>query len=1703
MMTTSKPQPLAPKVEDQTSKPPGSDELETKIMPSMPASASKVVSLYFSENIAAPLLPFALPPSGLSHLETITQLAYCNNLLRANGTSPSCLANIKASLTASQQALVDAILQDEEDQNRVRWLTTGVVEEFASDALKTSAKISEVLLLGLYLDQEYHRKLLNVFIVELKNATLLDVDVLQGLVQLVQCAASDYLLPDDFVRILEIFRTQLQDIHKQTTKHPYHLTLALAGLLDAMVEGKVKDLSRVVDQEPLAALLGGLSSSSDPYLKHQAAYALQGLLHVPNDETRRQLVLRHAGNIAMGLLGVASVCNLDVGGFADGLGQLKDAVKSAFEVGTQVAGGTQAVFESGQGFLDSLKGGAQSGGKKLWYPALREAQEHVRNGRLADFNRLVLGAPCRRDVEFLWGVCQLLGEIAIDLVWDVVTRQSAVDFLGELYRNDTIHNPDEDVDRWILNILRQVVALPDAAVSEHAQSLLRCLGKEGISSKQVIYRDVLAGPLNPYPLKVQLSSSPSSPLLDRVQAAPSINHEIYDLKLQRLSERVNAVYISPQAKPTLTSDDSTLFPLMEKAQEFLASHRTVLLLLGDSGAGKSTFNLQLERTLWNSYKAYGPIPLYINLPTIDDPAHDLIEKQLTYYSFSEDQIRELKLHRKFILICDGYDESQLKTNLYTTNQFNQPGQWKVKVVISCRSQYLGADYRSRFQPQSTDHYARSAPDLLLEAVIAPFSIFQIEQYVEQYVKSQSAAPVIVQDRPAWTEEDYMQTLINVPKLIELVSNPFLLTLSLEALPVVIDPKKNLSTIRITRVQLYDGFVKQWLGVNKARLESNPLTAADQEAFDLLLEDDFFYHGVEFQKNLAAAIFKQQKKKPVVQYTHLRDGKTWKAEFFHPSDSHIKLLRESSAITRSGNFFRFIHKSLLEYFYSRVVYDPLDYDVNPDADPDTYADADRPSSPNDYKDRLSREDIIDEPYVLQFLAERVDMSPLFKKQLLDAIENSKTDERMTQAAANAASILVRAGIRFNGADLKRVRMPRADLRGGQFDSADLREADLTGVNFSKAWLRHANLSKAQMEGVQFGELPYLKVAMPVARCEFTSDGAFLVVSTLDDMIRVYETDGWDFVTDYPGRPAIAVSPIAQELAWASFGGTVEVSDLLTRKTRLKLRGHNAVVICVSYSRDGTLIATGSEDATIRIWSAETGETLRVLREHQDDVRCVRFSPQGNRLLSASKDFTVQIWDVKTGEQLGIIGRHVNPMWTVAYSSDDRQLATGGEDMYIRLWDADTGEWLRTLRGHISTVLDLSYSPDSNQLASCDKNSIVRLWNVHTGECLSTLSGHRFVVNTVAYSPCGDFIASGAVDGTVRLWKAGEAAVSDAISDGQFDDANCVDISQDGKTIVSCHIDGTVQFRDILSGEPKAIMKGHTNAPLDIMYSPCFRWIASAGHDCTVRLWSASTRESLHVLEGHTQTIWAIAFSPDSAWIVSGSKDTTVRVWAVETGELKFLLDGHTNEVGDVTFSPDGDRIATCSDDYTARVWCFKTGAQLFSLQHENFVRQVFYSPNGQDLYTLQEKEEVPWCWNPLTAERIPISPRFDEIGNGGLIWAISPDGRFLAGARSDGVMGLWVSRSGTFYEVLRTVVGLVTKIRWRQTTDGDGCLYMSTQFVGASKFWKVVEKGRTIDLQLVSNVGFNVLSLEEADLSDTVGLSTGNLELVKHRVKRIF
>ncbi|KAG0213564.1 hypothetical protein BGX33_002848 [Mortierella sp. NVP41] len=870
----------------------------------------------FLENVGKPFLRTPLPKLG-NRFNSTLQLAFGLHLLPKKTPPPTPTPGLVITsvddtqdmiLHEDEQAWMGAMDKDPIEQERIRWLAAQIVSEFLKTTHKDAASIAEVVLLGSVLDRKDFRGTLSSLIRQLEQEPLLDIDLSQGLVQLLLSASPGYLIDDDFARVLRVLRRRLKDTYEQlgdvnrsVPAHIYQLASAVSRVLDLMAEGNIKGLNRTEDHKPLLDILAGLKHSSDPYLKFQASYAYQALQYVGDDESPLRMALRVGGGIAVAALGAASVFKLDPENLFKGLRELGQAAGQAFDVAKAGIEGAQALRVGGEGVMGSVLKGFRSGARRAWYPALQGARAFIREGRLADFKGVVYEAPCRCEREFQWGVCQLLGEIAMDPVWDVETRQQAVDFLEELRRDDTHWTRHSSINTAIVVILHQVSEDAEQIIQHHSASILQDLAAASVDLP------------TPYPLRSRFPLPTTSSLLAKVLKIPSVEYDLHRMMTQRLQEYQQTIYIPPRAKTSLCASDKDAFSLMDKVKDFLESDRQVFLVLGDSGAGKSTFNKHLEHELLKSYKQGDPIPLFINLPAIDNPHKELIPEQLRTLDFTDDNIREMKRDRQFFVICDGYDESHLAINLHSTNSFNRPGQWEVKMVISCRSTYVGQDYRDRFQPEPPNKYSPATPHLVQEAVVVPFSSNQIKDYVEQFVRD-TEVHELFNGRPVWSSEEYMDKLVKVPKLMSLASNPFLLNLSLRTLPKFVADVQDLTEVLVSRSKIYEVFVEQWLDINKRRLRSMRLSKEETSTLEELIDAGFTQIVVKHLKDLATAIFKEQDGNPVVRYLHRDDKSTWKATFFGPN-AEATLLRDASPLTRAGALHRFIHRSLLEYFYT--------------------------------------------------------------------------------------------------------------------------------------------------------------------------------------------------------------------------------------------------------------------------------------------------------------------------------------------------------------------------------------------------------------------------------------------------------------------------------------------------------------------------------------------------------------------------------------------------------------------------------------------------------------------------------------------------------------------------------------------------------------------------------------------------------------------
>ncbi|EIN03616.1 hypothetical protein PUNSTDRAFT_139337 [Punctularia strigosozonata HHB-11173 SS5] len=292
----------------------------------------------------------------------------------------------------------------------------------------------------------------------------------------------------------------------------------------------------------------------------------------------------------------------------------------------------------------------------------------------------------------------------------------------------------------------------------------------------------------------------------------------------------------------------------------------------------------------------------------------------------------------------------------------------------------------------------------------------------------------------------------------------------------------------------------------------------------------------------------------------------------------------------------------------------------------------------------------------------------------------------------------------------------------------------------------------------------------------------------------------------------------------------------------VEGHTNIVCSVSFSADGSQIASGSGDNTIRIWNADTGKEVREpLRGHTSYVNSVSFSPDGKRLASASTDGTVRLWDVETGQRIGQpLEEHTNWVCCVAFSPDGNRIVSGSVDRTLRLWDAHTGQAIgEPFRGHSDYVQSVAFSPDGKHIASGSSDSTIRLWDAETGEPVGEpLQGHNSSVFSVAYSPDGTRIVSGSYDKTIRIWDTQTRQTVVGPLQGHKKDVNSVAFSPDGKHVVSGSEDGTMRIWDTQTGQTVAgpwEAHGGEYGVRSVAFSPNGKRLVSGGYDNMVKIW----------------------------------------------------------------------------------------------------------------------------------------------------------------------------------------------------------------------------------------------------------------------------
>lgn len=260
-----------------------------------------------------------------------------------------------------------------------------------------------------------------------------------------------------------------------------------------------------------------------------------------------------------------------------------------------------------------------------------------------------------------------------------------------------------------------------------------------------------------------------------------------------------------------------------------------------------------------------------------------------------------------------------------------------------------------------------------------------------------------------------------------------------------------------------------------------------------------------------------------------------------------------------------------------------------------------------------------------------------------------------------------------------------------------------------------------------------------------------------------------------------------------------TDTLPSVAMFTAQHSGASINCMDFTSDGSTIACGFSDSTIRVFKTEEHYNSRMLRGHAGPVYGTSFSPNARLLASCSTDGSVCLWGCEealgNGPLVNLRG-HSSACWDVQFASLGHYIASASRDRTARVWSTDRAQPLRVMAGHISDVDIVKWHPNCNYIATGSSDRTIRLWDVQSGETVRLLTGHSGSVTALEFSPDGYTIASGGDTGAVLIW-------------------------------------------DLRNGRRVATLKQHTLPVWSLAFEQeNGELLASSAADCSVRLWNCS-------------------------------------------------------------------------------------------------------------------------------------------------------------------------------------------------------------------------------------------------------------------------
>ncbi|KAH0556485.1 hypothetical protein GP486_005618 [Trichoglossum hirsutum] len=520
------------------------------------------------------------------------------------------------------------------------------------------------------------------------------------------------------------------------------------------------------------------------------------------------------------------------------------------------------------------------------------------------------------------------------------------------------------------------------------------------------------------------------------------------------------------------------------------------------------------------------------------------------------------------------------------------------------------------------------------------------------------------------------------------------------------------------------------------------------------------------------------------------------------------------------------------------------------------------------------------------------------------------------------------------------------------------------------------------------------------------------------------------------------------------GQIRIWDLHKRSCIAILDSHVSIVRGLAYSREENVLVSGSRDKTVILWDTRSWKVRKVIPV-LEGVESAGFVKDGSLIYTGGENGTVRLWQTGSGREItqeqrarsegeGIVDiLFYESLQFLISVHADQSLVLHSLDPLSEFSGSGTLPplpQLRRISGTHDEIIDLAYLTLNKSLLAVATNSedirVVSLASTgesanspseipgHFGADVSLLRGHEDIIICLDVDWSGHWLATGAKDNTARLWRidpdhlsyvcfatlTGHAESLGAIALPRVTPpvgsaAYAKPLDHPPQFILTGSQDRTVKRWDIANaiqakGAPRATYtrKAHDkdiNA-IDVNHNSTL--FASASQDRTVKIWSVEEGEAQGVLRGHRRGVWSVRFAPKDTpatsgdggpiaagrgLVLTGSGDRTVRIWSLSDYSCLRTLEGHTNSVLKVVWMnpPKGDgkekrgvQVASAGGDGLVKVWDMGSGEVQCTLDnHEDRVWALAVHPETNTLVS-GGADSVITFWEDTTAQTLETATR---------------------------------------------------------------------------------------------------------------------------------